>query len=409
MSTAFSSIPISENVHWVGAIDWELADFHGYTTPRGSTYNAFLILDEKPTLIDTVKAKYRDEMLSRIASVIDPSKIEYVISNHSEMDHTGALPDLMRTIKPAKIYASSKGVQAIRRHFPSSEIEVTQVNEGDTLALGRMTLTFLMSSMVHWPDSMFSYLNGDGILFSNDAFGMHLASTERFVDELDPWIVRSEAATYYANILWPTSKIVANTLKKVHEFGKPIHQIAPDHGPNWRINDDIHLVMDWYHDWSEGRFDPQKAVLVFDTMWGSTALIARAIAEGLHQGGMKVRMLPLTKTERSQIATELLDAGLFLVGSPTLNGGLYPTIADALTYVKGLRPRKPSILGGAFGSYGWSPALQKQIGEMLTEMGIDLPNGVFNVQYVPGEDDLRSAQEYGQALAEHSLPTSSDS
>ncbi|MCB2198143.1 FprA family A-type flavoprotein [bacterium] len=399
MAGAFSSVQISEHVYWVGAIDWELADFHGYATPRGSTYNAFLILADKVTLIDTVKEKYTGELLDRISSVIDPSKIDIIVSNHSEMDHTGALPEIVKVVKPEKIVASPKGVQAISRHFHGTGIEVEAVKEGDTLDLGNMTLRFMLTTMVHWPDSMFSYLEGDGVLFSNDAFGMHLASTERFVDEVDPWVVRYESAKYYANILWPTSKAVSAVLKKVHSLGAPINQIAPDHGPNWRINDDIHLVMDWYRDWTEGKSNPDKAVITFDTMWGSTAKMARAIAEGLGAGGMTVRMLPLQKTERSDLATELLDASVFVAGSPSLNSGLYPTIADALTYIKGLRPSKPTIIGGAFGSYGWSPAVQKQLGEWLTSMGVELPHEVLNTQYVPSGDDLEAAVEYGKALA----------
>lgn len=399
MANAFRAVQVTPHVYWVGAIDWELADFHGYATPRGSTYNAFLILADKVTLIDTVKAGYTDEMMDRIASVIDPSRIDIIVSNHSEMDHTGALPDVVRRVNPSRIVASPKGVQAIGRHFHGAGFEVEAVKEGDSISLGNMNLQFVQTSMVHWPDSMFSYLDEDKVLFSNDAFGMHLASTERFADEVDPAVVRYETAKYYANILWPTSKAVSGVLKKVEGLDVDIELVAPDHGPLWRTTEDIHLVRHWYKDWSSGTRDPRKAVIVFDTMWGSTAKMARALAEGLGNGGMTVRMLPLSKTHRSDIATELLDAAVLVVGSPSLNSGLFPTVADALTYIKGLRPSKPAIKGGAFGSYGWSPAAQKQLEEWLSGMGVELVGDSQKVNYVPDADALVAMRDYGEQIA----------
>ncbi|MFH0883887.1 MAG: FprA family A-type flavoprotein [bacterium] len=401
MKAEFQARKVAENVYWVGGVDWELADFHGYATPQGTTYNAFLVLDEKNVLIDTVKAPFYDEMMSRIRSVIDPGEIDIIVSNHSEMDHSGALISTYREIQPEAVYASAKGVDALKRHL-NPDFELQAVVEGQQLSIGQATLTFIMSTMVHWPDSMFTYFDLEGgILFSNDAFGMHVASTERWADELDPALIRLETAKYYANILWPTSKAVQGVMKKLRGFGRPIGIIAPDHGPLWRR--DLDTVLDWYDRWASGTPHGKKAVVLFDTMWGSTAKMGRAIAEGLGQAGMSVKVLPLSKSHRTDVATELLEASAFIVGSPSLNGGIFPTIADALTYVKGLRPSKPTIPGVAFGSFGWSPAVHKKLAEELETMGIELFEDPLKVQYVPGPDDLEACAELGRRIAEKVL------
>ncbi len=396
MSTSFRAREIADNVYWVGAIDWELEEFHGYATPRGTTYNAYLILADKITLIDTVKAKYTDELLARISSVVHPSRIDYIVSNHAEMDHTGALPKLLDIVQPEAVYASPKGVQALELHY-GGEMNLVGVKDGDTLSLGNMQLQFMLTSMVHWPDSMFSFLDHGKLLFSNDAFGMHVASSALWTDELEPGLIHEETKNYYANILWPTSKAVQKTLKGLDKAGIAPGIILPDHGPGWRK--DLDVVLKWYADWSEGVKDPKRAVILFDTMWGSTASMARAIADGLIEGGMNVTMLPMAKTERAQVAMECLDASLLLVGSPTLNGGMFPSIADALTYLSGLNPGKPRIKGGVFGSYGWSGGLYKKLAAQLDDMGVDIPQDPQSVQYVPKADDLAACREYGLALA----------
>lgn len=402
MESAFRAVKVSENVYWVGAIDWELADFHGYATPRGSTYNAFLILDEKITLIDTVKAPFFDEMMSRIQSVIDPTKIDIIVSNHSEMDHTGALPRTVAATSPSQVYASGKGVKAISRHMDPG-IEVTAVVEGDELSLGQGKLTFLMTSMVHWPDSMFAYYDRDGVLFSNDAFGMHLASTERWADELEEGVIRKETTTYYANILWPTSKAVQGVLKKVDAFESPINIIAPDHGPLWRENG-IKMVLDWYRKWSAAEVDGRNIVILYDSMWGSTAKLAAIVADGVASGGASAKVLPLGKVSRADAATELLEASAVAVGSPNLNGGLFPTVADVLTYLKGLRPTKPTIPGAVFGSYGWSPAVFKTLATEMEALGVELLEDPLKSNYVPADDERQAAFALGEKLANATLP-----
>ncbi len=389
----YQAVQISDHVHWVGAIDWELRDFHGYATPRGSTYNAFLILADKITLIDTVKAPFKDELLGRISSLIDPTTIDYIISNHSETDHTGSLPEVIKQVEPSQVFASVKGVEALQAHYGIGN-KITPVEKGGTLSLGNMTLTFQETRMVHWPDSMFTYLDADKILFSNDGFGMHLASSQRFADELDLGIIKEETATYYANILMPMSPAVAKAMNGLEKLGK-IDIIAPDHGPVWRK--DLESVIAWYHDWSSRVFT-DKAVVIYDTMWQSTAKMAKAISEGIMSGGVKVKLMPLKVTERSQVALETLDAAALVVGSPNLNSGILPTVADILTYLEGLAPKTP--IGAVFASYGWSDKVIRLLEEWMTRMKIELVGEGVKSNYVPHEDVIKDCFSLGTRVAE---------
>ncbi len=390
----FKARPIGENVYWVGAIDWELSDFHGYSTGRGTTYNAYLILDDKITLIDTVKAPFREEMLSRIASVVEPGKIDYIVSNHSEMDHSGCLAEVEEIVKPEKVFASTKGKEALSRHFELPR-ETIAVKEGETVSLGKKTLAFLETPMLHWPDSMVTYVVEDKILFSQDAFGMHLASCERFADEIDEEVLIYEGAKYFANILLLYSPLILNLLDKVKEAGLEFNIIAPDHGPIWR-KDPLRIV-ELYDRWA--RQEPtKKALVIFDTMWGSTALMARAIGEGLGAGGVEAKLLPLKKIHRSEVATEILDAGAVLVGSPTMNNNVYPTLAETLTYLKGLKPK--NLIGAAFGSFGWSGEAVKLLEEMLSALKVEPVGEGIRAKYRPDRDDLARCYALGTAVAE---------
>lgn len=393
MNNAFCALKISEKVYWVGAIDWGLRNFHGYKTSRGSTYNAFLILADKVTLIDTVKPQFYDEMMSRIRSVIDPSKIQYVVSNHAEMDHSGALPRLAQELDLEKIVASPKGVEALDAHFGmGDQIEVVQT--GDKLDLGNATLSFIETRMLHWPDSMFAFLEEEGILFTNDAFGMHLATSERYVDQIDPWIVKWESAKYYANILLHLSPIVSRLIDTLPSYNLDIEMIAPDHGPIWRK--DIGTIINWYKEWAEQK-STNKAVVIYDTMWQSTARMAAAVGGGLTDGGARVELMPLEGTHRSDVVTELLDAGALIVGSPTMNNQIYPTVADVMNYVKGLKPK--NLVGASFGSFGWSGEATKHLDKMMKDIGIDLVQPGIGHKYVPNNDALASCRELGLAVA----------
>lgn len=393
MSESFTSIPVTDRVHWVGAIDWDIRDFHGYSTSRGTTYNAFLILADKVTLIDTVKAPFREELLSRIRSVIDPSRIQYIVSNHAEMDHSGCLPEMIDIIRPEKVFASAMGVKALAAHF-NRDLNLETVKDGDRIDLGGCHLSFMETRMLHWPDSMFSFLEEDQLLFSQDAFGMHLATSERFDDEIDDWILHFEAAKYYANILLPFSNLIQKLVAKIATTGWKFKMILPDHGPVWRS--DLDRIINWYTEWAEQK-PTRKAVVAYDTMWGSTELMARAISEGLLEGGSQSKLMPLSGSHRSDVATEILDAGALIIGSPTINANMYPTIADLLSYLRGLKPK--NMTAAAFGSYGWSCQAVPQIESILTDMGLELPMDPVKVVYVPNNDDLEKCRELGRQVA----------
>jgi flavorubredoxin len=387
---SFTAEKISEKVYWVGAIDWGIRDFHGYLTSRGTTYNAFLVIDEKVTLVDTVKKPFMNQMLARISSVIPPEKIDFIISNHSEMDHTGCLPEMIDLVKPEKVYASSMGKTALGRHFHFDDRVITSVKNGESISLGGSSLTFVETRMLHWPDSMVSYLDSEKILFSQDGFGMHLASTERFDDELPPFILEQEAEKYFANILLPFSPMVTGLFKKLDDLNLDIKLLCPDHGPIWRS--DIAGILGKWKKWALQRCT-RKAVIVYDTMWKSTATLAEAVCDGLNAEGISVRVMPLQTSHRSDVATAVLDAGAFLVGSPTINGQMFPTIADVLTYLKGLKPK--NIIGGVFGSYGWSGEAVKLVEQYLASMDIPLAVPGLNINYVPDNDDLSKAWDLG--------------
>ena len=394
MSESYRAVKVSDHVYWVGAIDWGIRDFHGYATHRGSTYNAYLVVGDTVALIDTVKAPFVEELLARIGSVIAPERIDYVISNHAEMDHSGGLPAVIDAVKPEKVFASAMGVKALGEHFRLGR-EVTAVKEGESVSLGNLTLSFVEARMLHWPDSMMSYLAEEQVLFSNDAFGMHLASSERFDDEIEEAILAEEAAKYYANILLPLSPLVAKQLDKVGKLGIAIKTIAPSHGPIWR--DDPSKVVGWYAKWASGEAG-DKAIVVYDTMWQSTAMMGKAIAEGIAGGGASVKLMPLRAAHRSDVATELLGAGAMVVGSPTLNNGLFPTVADVLSYIKGLKP--PNLIGAAFGSYGWSGEAVGQIADALGEMKVEVVGEGIKAKYVPDAESLSRCFALGGEIAE---------
>lgn len=395
MTDAFKAVQVTDRVWWVGAIDWDVRNFHGYLTSRGTTYNAFLVLAETTALIDTVKAPFRDEMLARIASVIEPQRIETIVSNHSEMDHSGCLPAAIKAIRPRQVFASANGAEALARHF--HDIDVTAVGDGQQLSLGNATLTFAETKMCHWPDSMVSYLHEDALLFSQDAFGMHLASSERYADELDGALVAGEAAKYYANILLPLSGAVKKALAKLAALKLPLAIVAPDHGPMYRGEQAIAGILDSYRRWA-GQQRTNKAVVLYDTMWNSTARMARAVGEGLAAGGASAKLLSANVCHRSDVATELLDAGALVVGSPTINNMIFPTLGDVLTYVQGLRP--VGLVGATFGSYGWSGQAPQQLHRMLADMKVEMIREPLRVKYVPDDAALAECRRLGQAVAE---------
>jgi flavorubredoxin len=367
---------------------------HGYLTPHGTTYNAYLIIDEKVTLIDTVKKGFEDELIGGISQIIEPRKIDYVISNHTEMDHSGGLPRIMHRIGEDKpLYCSKMGLKNLPRHF-KAEWNYQPVEDGGELSIGKRTLAFLETRMLHWPDSMFTYAKEDRVLFASDAFGQHYAGPERFDDEIGEKIM-PHAAKYFANILLLYSPLILKLVEKVQELGLPIDTICPDHGVVWRK--DPGKIINAYVEWATQK-PKRKAVVVYDSMWHSTQEMAEAIVAGLTEEGVESRPMPLRGSHRSDVMTDVLDAGAVIVGSPTLNNGLFPTVSDFLTYMKGLKPKNK--VGAAFGSYGWSGEAVKLINGELEAMGFDLVDPGLRIQYVPDEKGLAACRELSKKIAE---------
>lgn len=386
------SVELAKGIYWVGAIDWNIRNFHGYTTPRGTTYNAYLVIDEKVALVDTVKAPFLREMLDNIAEIIDPKKIEYMISNHVEMDHSGSIPMIMENLEKATVVSTSKGKEGLTRTYKADWSFMT-IQDGTELNLGQRVLKFVEAPMLHWPDNMLVYLEKEEILFSSDAFGQHIASSFRYADQVP--FVMPEAAKYYANIVMPYASMVSRALEKLK--GASIRMIAPSHGQIWRKEKDIEKLIQAYSDWSQG-VAQEKVLVVYDTMWGSTEKMAQAILKGVAGEGVEVKLFNLSKTDWSEIIKEVLEAKALLVGSPTLNRGMFPTIAGFLSYLKGLKPK--GKLGMAFGSYGWSAGAVKAAKLELKEAGIRLIETDLELIYVPDENDLRKCFQLGQEIAQ---------
>lgn len=381
---------LKPGIYWVGGIDWTLREFHGYTTERGSTYNAYLIIDEKITLIDTAKSYLIDEVLERVRAYVNPKDIAYVIANHVEMDHSGGLPTLAKVAPNATFFASPRGVKNFGMHFPDLTFET--VKTGDTLSLGKRTLTFVETPMVHWPDNMVTYAIEDKVLFSNDAFGQHYASEHHFDDELCLDILIEEAAKYYGNIVLPFGNQVQKALAALKDI--EIDIIAPSHGIIWRKH--IPVILQKYAAWAANK-TKKKAVIIFDTMWGATKALAHALEMGLADAGVPTVVRSLQASHISDVVTDVLEAGLIAFGSPTINNNMLPTMGGFLTYLKGLRPK--GRVGFAFGSYGWGGQSVKHLQEAVEEFGWESPEEATSVQFVPTEDDLAAMREKGKALA----------
>ena len=387
-------IEIAKGIYEVGAVDWNVRDFHGYSTEKGSTYNAFLIVDEKIALIDTVKKEFVGELLRKVSTIVDPKKIDLVISNHTEMDHSGGLPAVMEAIgKDKPIYCSKMGLKDLSRHFAPG-LNYRPVEDGEELSLGQRTVKFMETRMVHWPDSMFSYLVEDQILFSSDGFGQHYAGPERFDDEIGDAIMPF-AKKYFANILWLYAPLIKNLIDKVVKMNLPIKMICPDHGIMWR-QDPLKIVAA-YQEWC--RQEPgDQALVIYDTMWHSTEAMAEAIVAGLQAEGIRAEPMNARNTHRSDIITAAFDAKALIVGSPTLNNGLFPPLADVLTYLKGLKPK--NRLGAAFGSYGWSGEASKLVHDELVAMGCRMVEDPLKVLFVPDEAALEACFEYGRRIGQ---------
>jgi len=386
---------IRKDIYWVGGIDWDVRNFHGYVTPRGSSYNAYLILDEKVVLVDTVKHYLFDEMLARITKIVDPAKIDYILSNHVEMDHSGSIPKMLDLAPEARVITSNMGEKGLRRHY-KQDWDFHVVKSGDTLNIGKRTLTFVPTPMVHWPDNMVTYVPEEKLLFSNDAFGQHIASSERYDDEIGWDILKEEASKYYGNIVMPYGDQVKKALEALSQL--EIDLICPSHGVTWKSF--IPQILEEYGKWSNHDSE-NKALIVYDSMWGSTEKMAFQLRDGINDAGLHVTMRNLKTNPISDVITDVVKSRLILMGSPTLNNGMLPSMGAFLTYIKGLRPRKR--VGFAFGSFGWGGQAVGEIEKVMQELGWEIPVESINIKYIPDDDELKSVKDAGKGLAEYIL------
>ncbi len=386
------AVSIADGVYWVGVIDWNIRNFHGYSTHLGSTYNAYLVVDDKVALIDTVKAPFYDQMVDRVREIVPLDRIDYVVSNHVEMDHSGSLPMAMRDATNARLVTLEKfGEGGLRKCF-HCDWEMETVKEGSELNLGKRKIVFIPTPMLHWPDSMCSYLVEEKLLFSMDAFGQHLATSSRFDDEVGINVIMPEAAKYYANILMPFGDLIVRAVEKLG--GLDISTIAPSHGIVWRSH--INDIVSAYASWGKGETKP-KALVIYDTMWGSTEKMAHAILEGVISQGVEAKLYNLTKSDQSDIIKEVLDAKGLLVGSPTLNNGMFPTLAAFLCYLKGLKPKNK--VGAAFGSHGWAGGAVKAVEQELHQCGVEVIESGPAIRFVPDKDELQACFAFGEEMA----------
>lgn len=380
-----NQITLKEGIYYVGAVDWNVRSFHGYSTENGATYNAYLIIDEKIALIDTVKAPFAQELLQRISEIIDPAKIDYLISNHVEMDHSGAIPYVMDKMPNATIVTSApSGLKGLTAHY-GSNYRYQAVKAGESLSLGKRTLSFVATPMLHWPDNMVTYCPEEKILFSNDAFGQHFASNQHFDDQVDLDTVMQEAKKYYANILMPYGVQAQKAMEIVK--GLELELIAPSHGIIWRSH--ITDILNAYDYFCSSKVE-ESAVIVYDSMWQSTEKMAFSILEGFSKKGICAKLYDLKTSHISNIMTEVLKAKYIVVGSSTLNNTMLPTVAAFLCYMKGLAPKDRKAI--SFGSYGWNGQGILQVTEQLKSMGFTLATEPIKVNYIPTLEQLKELE-----------------
>jgi len=390
-------VQIKNNVYWVGKTDWELRKFHGdeYSTHRGSTYNSYLVRERKTALIDTVWAPFAREYVDNLAAEIDLDSIDFVIANHAEVDHSGALPELLRRIPGKPVYCTANGMKSLKGHF-HQDWDFRPVKTGDRLSLGDKELVFVEAPMLHWPDSMMCYLTGDAVLFSNDAFGQHYASSSHFNDEVDQEELFRECLKYYANILTPFSKLVEKKIREVLALGLPLDMICTSHGVIWRKNpvQIVEKYLAWAAEYRENRI-----AVVYDTMWNGTRVMAEQLAEGLRAagGGAEVVLHNAAKTDKNDIVADIFRSKALVLGSPTINRGILTSIAALLEEIQGLgfRGKKAAV----FGSYGWSGEANAVLARRLKEAGFEVVDEGLKASWQPDEESRARCREYGRELA----------
>lgn len=389
------NITLKEGIEWVGYIDWTVRDFHGYKTESGSTYNAYLIRDEKNAVIDAVKAPFARKYLDRIQALAPLESIDYIVCNHAEPDHSGGLPAAMAACPNAALVCNEKCRETLEKHFDTSDWKWHVVADGDELSLGKRTLKFINTPMVHWPESMFTYVPEDKLLFSMDAFGQHYASAFRFDDEEPLDVILHEAKAYYANIVMLYGRPIAQTMERAADL--EIEMIAPSHGVIWRSH--LKEVFEAYQKWVVCKPTP-KVIVLYATMWKATEKMAEAILEGAQECNVEARFYNVDNTHATNIVTEVLDCAAIAIGSPTLNNTLMPNMAGVLCYMKGLRPTNKR--GFSFGSYGWSKrGGAGEVEDAMKEMKIEIMREPLRSQYVPTEEVLEECREAGRMMGKY--------
>ncbi len=390
------SFKITENVTWVGKIDWDLTKFHGeeYSTHKGSTYNAYLVRDEKNVLIDTVWLPYTEEFVDNLQKEIALAEIDYIIINHGEVDHSGALTKLMELIPDTPIYCTANAVKSLKGQY-HKDWNFHVVKTGDKLNIGSKEFIFVEAPMMHWPDTMMCYLTGENILFSNDAFGQHYASEYMFNDLVDQAELYRETLKYYANILTPFNRQVERKLKELAELNLTIDIICPSHGVVWR--DNPMQIVNKYSEWVKDHQENQITI-IYDTMWDGTRKLAEAIAEGIKQADatVNIKLYNTGRKDKNDILTEIFQSKAILVGSPTVNNGVLSSIAGIMEEIRGLQFKNKKA--AAFGTYGWSEKSVKMIGQLLNEAGFEVVNDGYKVSWNPDEATLDGAVEFGKSF-----------
>jgi anaerobic nitric oxide reductase flavorubredoxin len=390
-----AKVELMKDIYWVGAVDWNLRHFHGfsYSIHRGTTYNSYLIVDNKVAIVDCVYQPFAKEMLERIGEIVDPSKIDYIIANHLEPDHSSGIMELLKIAPKAKVYGTARCRQGLEKYYNYNG-DFNVVKTGDRLSLGRRTLTFVEAPMIHWPDSMFTYIAEDGLLMPNDAFGQHLATSFRFNDQVGRCELMEEAKRYYANIIWPLSPLVLRKLEEIQKMGIKINMIAPSHGVIWRENPG--QIVDLYAKWARGE-SVKKVLIVYDTMWGSTEKMAKAILEGVRSEGVEAMLIRLPESYESDIFGELLDAKGLLLGSSTINNSMLPTLGKFVVDARGLKPK--GKLAAVFGSYGWGGGAAKDLEVVLKDAGCEVVMPSLTVNWAPSAEELKRCSDFGREFA----------
>jgi len=391
---------IKKDVFWIGKVDWEIRKFHGdeYSTHRGTTYNSYLVKDKKTALIDTVWSPFGTEFVRNLDKHVSLKNLDYIVAQHAEIDHSGGLAELMEHIPDTPVYCTNNGMKSLKGHF-HKDWNFVPVKTGDKINLGKRELLFIEAPMLHWPDSMFSYLAEENMLFSNDAFGQHIASEMLYNDLVDQAELFQECIKYYANILTPFSGLVEKKIEEFKSLNVPVNMICPSHGVIWR--DNPLQIVGKYLDWSKN-YRENQITIVYDTMWNGTRNMAEAIAKGVRSvdDEVVVKLFNISHTDKNDVVTEVFKSKTLLVGSPTINRGILSAVAGFMEQIRGLKFKEKKA--AAFGTYGWSGESIDMINQGLENAGFELLESGLKSTWNPDEKSLKECIDFGKEIARKS-------